>query len=292
MEQMKQDGTGSVILKKEPVPLNTHTEEKFKSRNWCFTLNNYTEKEVEQMEHLVNCKMVCSKEVGERGTPHLQGYVEFPSARTLSGVKKTIGINKIHLEPSYKGRLANIRYCTKEEDIVRNDFPSIQQYRGQDLPQETCLYPWQRSILEIILKPKTNNRKILWIYEPSGNTGKSMFGKYLEFHNKDVCYTRISKSADILTSASLEYTTYYFDFPRVLGPTFCPFTALECILDGVVDDCKLKKTPRKLRFMPPWVIVVSNFIPDKKLLSEDRWRIFTITDKLQLKEQCEELMDE
>lgn len=284
MEQMEHAGTGSVILNKDPVQLLTHTEEKFKTRNWSFTLNNYTEEQLEQMEHMENMKMVFGKEVGENGTKHLQGYIEFKSPRTMSGVKKTLGIKQIHLEPSYKGRMANIRYCIKEENVVRNDFPSIQHYTGKDLPSESCLYPWQRSISEIILEKKKTNRQIIWIVEPNGNTGKSMFGKYLEFHNKHISYSRISKSADILTSVSLEYSIYYFDFPRTNGPQFCPFQALECVLDGVVDDCKLKKTPRKLRFDPPWVVVVSNFEPDTDKLSKDRWKIFTIDKKLELLE--------
>lgn len=283
MEQMEHDGTGPVILKTGPVQHPHHVEEKFKTRNWCFTINNYTEQELEQMEHLENCKMVFGKEVGENGTPHLQGYIQFPTPRTLSGVKKLTS-KRIHLEPSYKGQVANVRYCTKEQEVVRNDFPSIQQYTGGDLPSESCLYPWQRSLNEIILEKKKTNRQIIWIVERNGNTGKSMFGKYLEFHNKHVSYSRISKSADILTSVSLEYSVYYFDFPRTNGPQFCPFQALECVLDGVVDDCKLKKTPRKLRFDPPWVVVVSNFEPDTDKLSKDRWRIYTIDNKLELKE--------
>lgn len=47
---------------------------------WCFTLNNYT---IENCSSIVlkvqrSCKFaIVGKEIGEGGTPHLQGYVEF-----------------------------------------------------------------------------------------------------------------------------------------------------------------------------------------------------------------------
>lgn len=45
------------------------------SKHWCFTLNNWTVEELEQIEQIVQqcCdKWIIGKEVGEEGTPHLQ----------------------------------------------------------------------------------------------------------------------------------------------------------------------------------------------------------------------------
>lgn len=57
-------------------------DEKFltrKFRNVCFTLNNYTEEEFQALKSYDKNKYYCiGREVGkEKGTPHLQGYLEF-----------------------------------------------------------------------------------------------------------------------------------------------------------------------------------------------------------------------
>jgi len=59
-------------------------------KTWVFTLNNYTEDDCtmfSQWSNEVN-RMVVSKEVGESGTPHLQGAVTFKCSKRLAGLKK------------------------------------------------------------------------------------------------------------------------------------------------------------------------------------------------------------
>jgi len=49
------------------------------SFNWCFTLNNYTDEEMEQIKNLAPSGIIqyiaFGEEIGEEGTPHLQGYL-------------------------------------------------------------------------------------------------------------------------------------------------------------------------------------------------------------------------
>lgn len=59
-----------------------------RSRAWCFTLNNYTDDCINHLDG-VQCRyLLYGKEIGEQGTPHLQGYIVFKSARTLASVRK------------------------------------------------------------------------------------------------------------------------------------------------------------------------------------------------------------
>lgn len=271
MAQMAQQNTDAVILKNRASDLNTDAEQKFRSRNWSFTLNNYTEKHVEKIMAQNIGKIIVGKETGNSGTKHLQGYLELTNPRTLTGLKKALEINEIHLEPSYKNRHANMNYCLKDNDILRNDFGLI--YTGQDLPKLDDLYDWQKLILSIIDKPP-DDRYVYWFYEPVGNSGKSKFGKYLAFHHK-VSLLTATKSADILTAVDDKFTTYVLDFPRHMEQYF-PYNAMEQLKNGFITDSKLKKSARTVMFNPPHVICFSNTLPDTTKLSRDRWQIYNI----------------
>jgi len=76
---------------KNPKPLDSNripkitqpdTKRVAASLNFVFTLNNYTEEEVEEIDAIVGtegCSVVYldyGKEVGQEGTPHLQGQLE------------------------------------------------------------------------------------------------------------------------------------------------------------------------------------------------------------------------
>jgi len=57
--------------------------------------------------------MICQLEVGESGTPHLQGYVEMKSPCRLTAMKKLIP--QAHLEVSRGSKEQAIMYCLKED---------------------------------------------------------------------------------------------------------------------------------------------------------------------------------
>jgi len=88
-----------------------------RSRNWVFTLNNYTDADRARIgESLATqAQYVCYQpERGEAGTPHLQGCVVFKNPRELGGVKRLIS-SRVHLE-IMRGTVAeSVTYCSKEE---------------------------------------------------------------------------------------------------------------------------------------------------------------------------------
>lgn len=87
-----------------------------RSRAWCFTLNNYSDDEYSSLLTTPCAYLVVGKEVGESGTPHLQGYIYFTLQRPLSFVKK---INsRAHWEPAKGDSLQNYIYCSKDGDFV------------------------------------------------------------------------------------------------------------------------------------------------------------------------------
>lgn len=265
---------------------NTENTLDIRARGWFLTVWHHTDEELMMKLRFVNGKkLIGSESAPTTGGHHQHVYLYGRNAFKWSYLVGLIGKGNGKVEVAKGSPKQNLKYLSKV-NLIWNDWPELMEedhtYKGQDLPKEENLYPWERSLIEIISAPKIEDRQIIWICTEEGGYGKSRFGKYLEFHNKNICYTRINKNADIITAVEQKYNTYYFDFPRTLEDYFNGYHALECILDGVVDDCKLKKTPRKLRFNPPWVVVVANFLPETEKLSQDRWKLMTIDNKFEL----------
>lgn len=101
-----------------------------RSRNFVFTLNNYTDAHLEQLAS-IECKYLgFGKEIGEKLTIHLQGVIVF---ETLKSLKQAIKLLKgAHVEVM-KGNLEQaISYCQKEGDYAeRGERPKSQKERGQ-----------------------------------------------------------------------------------------------------------------------------------------------------------------
>ena len=79
---------------------------------WCFTINNYTESDIEQLKQLTVQYIVFQQEVGENGTAHLQGYVEFHSGRTFDRLKRVFP--RAHFERRHGTAKQASEYCKKQ----------------------------------------------------------------------------------------------------------------------------------------------------------------------------------
>lgn len=94
-----------------------------KSSRWCFTVNNWEPKDEELFQQL-ECKyLVYGREVGDSGTPHLQGFVTFKGQQRLSALKK------IHETAHWEAAKGTSRqasdYCKKDGDYFeKGDAPS------------------------------------------------------------------------------------------------------------------------------------------------------------------------
>lgn len=182
-------------------------------RNFIFVINNYTDSTSEELSK-VKCKyMVFEKEKGEQGTPHIQGYVCFENAKSISAVSKIIP--KAHIEEAKGNSLQNYIYCTKDNCEV-TEFgtrPKTQQEKGEgekerwklarqagkegrfdDIPDDMYTRyqgSYKRMRAEDNLKrvgPLDHNTKHgLWIFGPTG-TGKSRYVH--ETYNEDDLYMK------------------------------------------------------------------------------------------------------
>jgi hypothetical protein len=75
-------------------------------------------------------KYVCvGKEVGEEGTPHLQGYVQFKNSVAFSTVKSML--SRAHIEVAKGTTEQNVAYCTKDGEFIElGNKPMDQKTKG------------------------------------------------------------------------------------------------------------------------------------------------------------------
>lgn len=99
-------------------------------RGWLITLNNYTEEELDQVEYVgaqigtsdSKVIFICwGKEVGESGTPHLQGFIYLKNPCSRVNVKRILtdrGICRWDIRPCTTEKEAVINYCEKQGDFT------------------------------------------------------------------------------------------------------------------------------------------------------------------------------
>lgn len=245
---------------------------------WTFTLNNYTEDDIAQLQAL-DCKyMVFGKEIApETGTPHLQGYVYFKSERYFNGVRKLF---KWHVEPAKGSPSSNLCYAGKDSNpYIKGDRPSDSAgatdwssfrqnaKRGlfDDIPDHMyCRYVAnaKRIFLEDREPPEDLQggpelRVGLWIYGPPG-TGKSHHARTFQpFYEKPLT----------------KWWCGYRHEPYVIMDDFAPEHAAQLTgylkrwTDKYKFNCEVKNGAMTAR--PKRVIITSNYTMDECFKGRD-----------------------
>lgn len=171
-----------------------------RSRAFCFTLNNYTDEDEARIAAAGAQYTLYGKEVGEAGTPHLQGYLYFKNQRTLKSVhKKLVGA---HVEPRRGTHEQASEYCKKDGDYVeygiapeKNGGDSMaskieRNKRIRDTPLNQLV---EEGVIDITQVRKIKNAKLdlaqenqpyvadgtrgHWFYGPPG-TGKTHYARH------------------------------------------------------------------------------------------------------------------
>jgi len=107
---------------------------RIQATRWCFTLNNYTAEEVKWIDSAECQYVIYGKEVGDSGTPHLQGYIEVATKRAMSTIKKMVGA-RAHLEVARGTSKQASDYCKKDGAFTERGTMSIGQGTRTDLDE-------------------------------------------------------------------------------------------------------------------------------------------------------------
>jgi hypothetical protein len=94
---------------------------KTRAMRWCYTVNNYSDEEVkavtEAYKRIDVTEGAVETEVGDEGTPHLQGFICFEDRKTRGFVCRLLG-GRAHVEILQGSLKSNWDYCTKTGNIV------------------------------------------------------------------------------------------------------------------------------------------------------------------------------
>lgn len=114
------------------------------AKRWCFTINNYTPAEQQAiLDSADNFDyLVVGRELGDSGTPHLQGFLILQTKLRLRNVKALPGFQRAHLEVARGTPKEASDYCKKDSDF--SEFGTLPSGQGKRSEFDT-LKEWIKS---------------------------------------------------------------------------------------------------------------------------------------------------
>jgi len=241
---------------------------------WCFTYNNYEVEQIEMIETILRhiCDWwVFQEETGESGTKHLQGVLRLKKRARLTEMKKVWDAG-IHWEIT-KSVKASIAYCTKLESRTGKIFSY-----GVKLPEVIKVqepYGWQKWVLDEIIDKPPHDRRVYWLWEATGNFGKSCFVKWLQVKRNAVeVGGKASDIFNVLTKVA-DKSLVIIDAPRCMMD-HVSYQAIEKVKNGAFFSGKYEG--QTVLFNTGHVIVFANQQPAYVQLSADRWKVINLRD--------------
>lgn len=275
--------TGSQSSQRSGVILNPDLPQSGRFRRWIFTLNNPSIDEEKGLDLIISgvSKYIFGWEGEAEGkTKHIQGYIAFKNQRTFSAVKKLLP--RAHWQKARGTENDNFKYCSKEGKFITNIEPKRTRKDIIDLVRDTYTdvswRTWQQEVLTMIDGP-TDPRQITWIYEKTGNVGKTFLAKFFAMREGTIVCQ--GKGTDIFNAVNtmLESGTcpklILVDIPRV-SLDYVSYNALECLKNGLLYSGKYEGG---LCIFPiPQVLCFANEKPNFVKMSLDRWDVYKIKD--------------
>jgi len=132
---------------------------------------------------------------------------------------------------------------------------------------------WQAMILRKLAAPP-GDRKIIWVYDPQGNQGKSRLARHLILEHGALSLS--GKVADMIYAYESQRIVI-FDVSRTQSEHMKHlYDMAERLKNGVLFSTKYES--RQKNFLPPHVIFFSNSRPDMHVWTEDRYDIMELEE--------------
>jgi hypothetical protein len=288
-----------------------------RAKHWAFTLNNYTPDDERRLSVLpAGCVyIVYGREIGEIGTPHLQGHLTYTNRVRFNEVRAFLS-ERAHLEVA-RNCSASILYCKKDGNFFevgevprgagsRNDLSEFKaavksgmfslkeireahsdvygrmprfvlEYVADNLPlPELEMFPlrqWQQDLNEI-LRHEPDKRKIIFLVDLTGNTGKSWFCHYYARLHDNAQVLLPGKKADMAYALRNDIRVLFIDAPRSKQSDFLQYDFFEDVKNGYVFSTKYESRIKYLQKCH--IVICMNEQPDLSKLSVDRYQIINL----------------
>jgi Putative viral replication protein len=255
--------------------------------------------------------LIYGKEVASSGTPHLQGFVSFRTrvrrataiervgqahftvARKIDEAieycKKEGDFTEYGTRPKSPGSRSDLddlkaavlagEYSLPAlrlqfSDVVARYPRFVSDFVADNIPQKAVesfpLRPWQQTLNhDLLMEP--DGRKIIFIVDPLGNTGKSWFAHYYCSMHSNVQVILPGKKADMCYVLNPLIRVLFIDAPHSKQGEFIQYDFLEDVKNGFVFSPKYESRVKHLSKVH--VVVMMNEMPDQHKLSSDRYDI-------------------
>lgn len=255
--------------------------------SWDFTLYEDLddhEKVIKQLnEHCKKWSFQLEKGT-ESGKLHYQGRLKLKVKGTITAINKLFTYKQWHLTPTSEENKDNDFYVIKCETRISGPWRDNDKdnYIPIDIRRINELYPWQKELKEKLTT--YNERAVHVIFDPVGKKGKSIFTRYMMAHNLGEIIPFCNDYKDVMRMAYCmgNKQCYMIDMPRAINKEklYQLYGAIETLKSGFCYDDRYEYKRRLMD--PPNVCIFTNKEPDFGLLSQDRWRVYTIDDKKEL----------
>lgn len=255
-----------------------NTKPRKRNRVWLFTHFDYTVSGSELHKKLLSLgsiKHLFQDEIAPTTQKkHRQGTVRFKNQVSFSTL--TAEFPGIHIEPC-RSEEDSFRYCNKSDskdpsgETFKHGFP-VELRDPIVIP-----LPWQKSVLDVLSSSQIHPRKILWLWEPLGNMGKTSLSKHICINYKAIVLG--GKAHDIKAGIAAyikehkEIHCVIFDLGRTENVSY---EAIESVKNGIFFSGKYESS--MCLFNTPHVLVFANKEPNLSKLSADRWIVRNLLD--------------
>lgn len=255
------------------LPLSKKKE--IQCKNICITVNDWTIEEksklVQYLQWYCDKYIVC-EEIGENGTPHLQGAFVLKNKDRFGGIMNKLGF-KCHLEKMRVDWKQQVEYCSKGENVIK--FSNDADDKEIKYVKKENFYPWQKKVWDIC-QGESDDTAINWVWGKNENIGKSSFVRTMGIE-ENACIIHNGKYSNIMNRAFMAKNVKLFliDVPRNNG-NVVSYDAIDSIKNGFIFNRKYKTGVKLINH--PCVVVFSNNKPDINKLSLHKWRIYEIVN--------------
>lgn len=293
---------------------------RIRSNRVCFTINNYEEDTpLKFLEYAEKNKdkiqfLVVGQEIGENGTPHLQGFIHIKADAKACGVKfwkaEIPQGPQAHFSSARGTDKQNEEYCTKDGPFLTFGEPSeatslwgkILETAKTDLSAIMEMdpeifikhYHQLKAINDDFNKPKmaANLEELRdWQKVALGKLENQLSRKILFIVDeeggkgksalaKHIMTTKNSwacqggKINDLMYAYDTDAEYVVFDMARCNNPDYYPWNFMENLKNGWFTSTKYKGGLKM--FNAPKIIVFMNEMPPENKLSDDRYEIYKI----------------